>query len=184
MIKLKEKYKKEVIPEMMKKFDYKNAMAVPIIEKVVINTGFGRLIAGRSSDEQRKISEAIANDLALITGQKAVLTTAKKAIAAFKTRKGLVIGSVVTLRKKKMYDFLEKLINIALPRSRDFQGIDSKSFDQKGNLTIGIREHISFPEVSLEKAKNIFSFEITITTTAKRKEESIELLRLIGFPIK
>jgi large subunit ribosomal protein L5 len=181
---LKEKYKKEVIKEMIVKFGYKNPMAVPKIEKVVINTGFGKLISGKTSEEQKKNYEAILIDLALIAGQKPVLKKAKKSIAAFKTRKGFAIGATVTLRGKRMYDFLERLICIALPRSRDFQGIDSKSLDQKGNLTIGIREHISFPEISLEKTRSIFGFEITIVTTAKNKEEGAELLKLIGFPIK
>lgn len=184
MLRLKEKYKKEVIPEMMRMFNCKNPMSVPKIEKVVINTGFGRLIGGKTSEEQKRIYESVVNDLALITGQKPVLAKAKKAIAGFKTRKGLIIGAAITLRGKRMYDFLERLINIGLPRTRDFQGIRTESFDQKGNLTIGIREHIVFPEISLEKTKTIFGFEVTIVIKTKRKEESIELLRLMGFPIK
>jgi len=183
MLRLPEKYKNEVIPAMMEKFGYKNAMAVPKIEKVVINTGFGRLVGGKTSEEQKKIYEGIINDLVLITGQKPVLAGAKKAIAGFKTREGFIIGAAVTLRGKRMYDFLERLINVGLPRTRDFQGINTKSFDQKGNLTIGIKEHIVFPEVFLEKTKTIFGFEITVVITAKRREESIELLKLMGFPI-
>lgn len=184
MLHLKEKYQKEVIPEMMKRFDYKNPMAVPKIEKVNINTGFGRLIAGKGSDEQRKISEAIAHDLALICGQKPVLTAAKKSISAFKTRIGLPIGAKATLRGEKMYDFLERLVYIALPRSRDFRGLEEKSVDKSGNLTIGIKEHISFPEILPEKAKNIFGLEVTIVTNAQNKEKGIALFRLLGFPIK
>jgi len=196
MINLKEKYKKEVIPQMMEKFGYnakgdisgkvryKNAMAVPKIEKVVVNTGFGKSTTGKTSDEQKKIAEAILNDLALICGQKPILTKAKKSISGFKIREGLPIGAQVTLRGKKMYDFLERLINIALPRSRDFQGIDLKAVDKQGNLTIGIREHICFPEILPEKIKSIFGFEITVVTTTKNREEGLELLKLLGFPIK
>ena len=181
---LLEKYKKEVISKMMEKFGYKNEMAVPKIEKVMINTGFGRIVSGKTSDEQKKISEAILNDLILISGQRAILTKAKKAISSFKIREGQLIGAMVTLRGKRMYDFLERLIHIALPRSRDFRGIDQKSFDKQGNLTIGIKEHICFPEISPEQVKNIFGLEVTVVTNAKSKEEGLELLRLIGFPIK
>lgn len=184
MIRLSEKYKEEAIPGLMKKFGYKNPMAAPKIEKVVINTGFGKLVVGKTSDEQKKIQESILNDLALITGQKPILTRAKKSISAFKIRKGIPLGVKVILRGKKMFDFLERLIHIALPRSRDFQGIDPKSFDKKGNLTIGIKEHITFPEVSPEKIKQIFGFEVIIATTAKSREEGIGLLKLMGFPIK
>ncbi len=179
-----EKYKKEVIPTMMERFGYTNPMAVPRIEKVLVNTGFGKLISGKSSDERKKIQEAILHDLALICGQWPTLTKAKKSIAGFKIRKGMSLGAMVTLRRKRMNDFLERLINIVLPRLRDFQGIDPKSFDRNGNLTIGIKEHIAFPEISPEKVKNIFGLEITVVTTAKTREEGIELLKLLGFPIK
>jgi large subunit ribosomal protein L5 len=184
MLRLKDKYVKEVVPQMMERFGYQNKMAVPKIEKVVINTGFGRLISGKSSEEQKKIYQPILEDLALISGQKPILRGAKKSISAFKIRKSLPIGASVTLRRKKMYDFLERLIHIALPRCRDFRGIDPKSFDKKGNLTIGIKEHIAFPEILPEKVKTIFGLEVTIVTNAKNKEEAIELFKLIGFPIK
>lgn len=184
MIKLKEKYKKEVVSGMTKKFGYKSPMAVPKIEKVVVNVGFGRLVAGKTSEEQKKIYSSILNDLTLIVGQKTVLTKAKKSIAGFKTREGMFLGAMATLRAKKMYDFLDRLIHIALPRSRDFRGIEIKSFDRKGNLTIPVKECIIFPEVSPEKAKTIFGFEITIVTTAQKREENIELLKMMGFPIK
>jgi len=184
MPRLKEKYQKEVVPEMMKKFGYKNSLAIPKIEKVVVNTGFGRLIAVKASKEYEKILENFLTDLSLITGQRPILTRAKKSIASFKIRKSLPIGAKVTLRRKMMFDFLERLINIALPRSRDFQGITPDSFDKKGNLTIAIREQIAFPEISPEKTKNIFGLEITVVTNAKSREEGLELLRLIGFPIK
>jgi len=184
MLRLQEKYKKEVIPEMIKKFDYKNQMAVPKIEKTVVNIGFGKLIGGKTSDEQKKIQNAISEDLSLISGQKPVFKKAKKSISTFKVRQGQILGIAVVLRRKKMFDFLERLIHIALPRLRDFQGIETSSFDKRGNLTIGLKEHITFPEILPEKAKNIFGLEITVTTTAKSKEEGIELLRLLGFPIK
>jgi len=184
MIKLKEKYTKEVIPAMIEKFRYKNALAVPKIEKVVVNTGFGRLISDKTGEEQKKVQEAILSDLALICGQKAILRGAKKSIAAFKTRQGFKIGASCTLRRKKMEDFLERLIHIVLPRSRDFRGLPPKSVDRQGNLTLGIGEHIIFPEISPEKSKVIFGLEITITTNARNKEKGLELLRLLGFPIK
>ena len=184
MLRLKEKYEKETVPAMMEKFGYKNKMAVPRIEKVVINTGFGRLVSGKTSEEQKKIQDTILGDLSLISGQKPILKRAKKSISGFKIREGQVIGASVTLRGKKMFDFLERLIHIALPRLRDFQGIERSVFDKKGNLTIGIREQIAFPEILPEKAKNIFGLEITVVTTAKKREEGIELLRLLGFPIK
>jgi len=183
-MRLRDKYQKEVVPEIMKRFGYKSKMAVPKIGKVVINTGFGRLISGKTSEEQKKIYTAILNDLSLICGQLPILTRAKKSISGFKIREGLPIGARVTLRGKRMYDFLERLIQIGLPRSRDFRGIDSESIDKEGNLTIGIKEQIAFPEVSPEKIKNIFGFEITVVTTAKNREKGIELLRLLGFPIK
>lgn len=184
MLRLKEKYNKEVMPQMMEKFGYKSPMAVPRIKKVTVNTGFGRLVAGKTSEEQKKIYTGILEDLTLICGQRPVLTEAKKSISGFKTRKGMPIGAMVTLRGRKMYDFLERVINIALPRSRDFRGIELKSFDKKGNLTAPIKEHIVFPEVLPEKIKTIFGFEITVVTTSKNREEGIELLKLMGFPIK
>lgn len=184
MMRLKDKYKKEVIPEMMGRFGYKNHMAVPKIEKVVVNTGFGKLVAEKSGEEQKKIQEGIVNDLSHICGQRAILTCAKKAISGFKIREGMLIGAKVTLRKKRMYDFLERLINIVFPRSRDFRGINPESVNKEGNLTIAIREHIAFPEVLPEKAKNIFGLEITVVINAKSREEGLELFKLLGFPMK
>jgi len=184
MTRLKEQYEKEVIPRMMEKLGYKNKMAVPSIEKVVVNTGFGKLISGKTAEEQKKTIEPILEDLSLICGQKPITKKAKKSIAGFKLREGFPVGAAVTLRSKMMYDFLERLIRVALPRSRDFRGIDQKSLDRNGNLTIGIREHIAFPEILPERAKAIFGLEITIVTNAKSREEGTELLRLLGFPIK
>lgn len=179
------KYQKEAIPQMKDKFGYPNNMAVPKIDKVVINIGFGRQVANEaSSEERKKIQNLLLQDLNLIAGQKLVLTKAKKSISAFKIREGLPIGAMCTLRRKKMYDFLERLISIGLPRSRDFKGIDEKAIDKSGNLTIGIKEHIVFPEVSPERAKQIFGFQVIISTTAKTREEGIWLLKFMGFPIK
>ena len=169
---------------MKEKFGYKNRMAVPKIEKVVLNTGFGKIINGKTSGEQKKIQEAILNDLTIIAGQRVVLTRAKKSIAGFKIRKGVVVGTAVTLRRKKMFDFLNRLIHIVLPRTRDFQGIKSESIDKTGNLTIAVKEHIVFPEIMPEKVRFIFGLEVTIVTTTKNREEGLELLRLLGFPIK
>ena len=183
-MRLKEKYQKEIMAAMKEKFGYKNVMTVPKFKKIVVNIGFGKLISGKTSNEQKKIIESILKELSLICGQKPVLTIAKKSIAAFKIRKGMNVGAMVILRRARMYDFLDRIINIALPRSRDFQGINSKSFDEKGNLTIPIREHIVFPEVEVDNVKSIFSFEVTIVTTASSKEEGIELLKLAGLPIK
>jgi large subunit ribosomal protein L5 len=179
-----EKYQNEAVPKMIEEFGYKNKMSVPKITKVIVNTGFGRLIAGKPSNEQKKVYEAILKDLSLITAQKPVLTKAKKSISGFKVREGMSLGAKITLRGRKMYDFLDRLIHVALPRTRDFRGINKKSFDRKGNMTIGIKEHIAFPEISPEEVKQIFGFEITVVTTAKNKKEGIELLKSLGFPIR
>jgi|SRR3989344_2787019 len=183
-MKLKDKYQKETVPQMMEKFNLKSVFAVPRIEKVVVNTGFGRQVAGQSSDEQKKIQDSFLQDLGLICGQRAVLKLAKKSISSFKIREGQALGASCTLRKNKMYDFLERLINVVLPRSRDFQGINPDSFDKQGNLNLGIREHIAFPEISPEKTRSIFGLEITVATNAKDKEKGLNLLKLMGFPIK
>jgi len=180
---LQEYYKKNVIAQMKEKFGYKSPMAVPVLEKVVVNAGFGKLVA-QSKDKEDKIIEQIVKDLAIITGQKPVLTKAKKSISGFKLRQGKIIGAKVTLRKKRMYEFLSRLINIALPRQRDFQGIDLKSIDQRGNLTLGIKESTVFPEVVLEKSPMTFGLEIAINVKAKNRQEAIELYSLMGFPLK
>ena len=183
MTKLLEKYKSKVIPGMMEKFGYKNVMACPKIKKVVINTGFGRDISAKTSEEQKKTIEAITKDLSIISGQRPTLTKAKKSISSFKIREGSPIGAKISLNGEKMSDFLMRLIHIVLPRSRDFRGIAPEAFDKEGNLTIGIKEHICFPEISPEEVKNIFGLEITVVTTAKTKEEGLELLKLLEFPI-
>lgn len=181
---LKEKYKKEVIPKMKKLFGYKSDMAVPKIEKVVLNTGIGKILNGTDPSKKEALIKSISQDLALISGQKPILTTAKKAVAGFKIRKGSPVGFKITLRKNRAFEFLARLINFALPRSRDFRGILQKSIDKNGNLTIGIREHITFPEIEPEKSKVIFGLEITVVTNAKTREEAVELFRLLGFPIR
>lgn len=163
---------------MMAEFGYKTVMAVPKIEKVVLNAGIGRAI------KDDKLVEKVKQDLTKLSGQKPVARLAKKSIAGFKLREGTEVGVSVTLRGKRMYDFIDRLISIALPRTRDFHGIEPKSFDQKGNLTIGVKEHNIFPEIHYESLKDIFGFEISIATTAKKREEGIALLRLMGFPIK
>lgn len=174
------KYRQEVIPAMREKFDYKSIMAVPKVKKVVLNAGIGRATVAKDS----KLVERVEKDLAKISGQKPASRKAKRSVSGFKVRQGMNVGLMVTLRGRRMYDFIDRLISIALPRTRDFRGIDPKSFDQGGNLNIGIREHNIFPEVTYESLKDIFSLAVTITTTAKSKEEGIELLKLLGFPIK
>lgn len=175
---IEEKYKKEIISLMKEKFGYRNNLSIPKTRKVVVNVGVGSVLR----DEQ--IQQLVARDLATITGQKAVATIAKRAISAFKVREGMVVGYKVTLRGKMMFDFIDRLINVVLPRTRDFRGLESKSVDKSGNLTIGIKEHIIFPEISQEEIKKIFGLEVTINTDAKSKEEALELFRLLGFPIK
>ncbi|HPD19664.1 MAG TPA: 50S ribosomal protein L5 [Candidatus Pacearchaeota archaeon] len=184
MAELKQKYEKEAIKGMQEKFGYKNKMAVPKIVKVVINTGFGRMVSDKTKDEQKRLYDYVSENMALLSGQKPVLTRARKSISSFKLREGNIIGAKVTLRGKKMYDFLEKLINIVLPRSRDFKGISPKTVDKNGNMNIGIKEHIIFPEISPEKAPIILGLEITIVTNAKDKEKGLELFKLLDFPIK
>jgi len=184
MLKLSEKYKKEIIPQMMKQFGYKTPMAVPRIKKITVNCGFGRIASAKSSSEKQKKIEEVSKILSLITGQKPCLQKARVSVSSFKLRKGMPIGAKVTLRGKRMYDFLERLLWLVLPRSRDFRGLLLKSVDKQGNLTIGFKEYTPFPEIVVEKDKGVFGLEITITTSAKNREESIELLKLIGFPFK
>ena len=169
---------------MMKKLGYKNKMAVPSIRKVVLNSSFGKDTVGKSASEREKIQKLITQDLSLIAGQATNLVKSKKSIAGFKLREGLEIAAVVTLRKDRMWDFLERLVYLSLPRSRDFKGLDPKSIDKGGNLSIGFREHIFFPEIFTEKEKTIFGFEVTIVTNAKNKEQGLELYKLLGFPMK
>ncbi len=184
MERLQEQYKKIVVPEMMKKFGYRSIMAVPRIEKIVVNCGFGKMVIGKGSGDREKVEEHISSSIALITGQKPSLRAAKQSIAAFKLRQGMIVGAVATLRKKRMYGFLEKLIWVVLPRSRDFRGIDSTCVTKQGDFTIGFKEYIAFPELQIEKEKGLFGLEVTISTSARTKDEGVELLKLLGFPFK
>lgn len=177
MNRLQEKYIKEVVPALQAEFGYKNALAAPKITKVTLNSGVGRL------KQDQKLLEEIEKDLTLIAGQKAVYTKAKKAIASYKTRQGQIIGVKVTLRGTRMYDFLDKLIGLSLPRTRDFRGIPEKTVDKNGNLNIGVKEQIIFPEISHEQVKSIFGLEVCVTTSAKNQQEGLALFRLMGFPM-
>jgi len=173
---LQEKYNNEVVQAMMEKFGYKNIMEVPKLEKIVINMGVGE------AKDNSKVLEAATGDLQLITGQKPVLTRAKKSVANFKIRENMPIGCKVTLRKAKMYEFADKLMNIALPRVRDFRGVPSKSFDGRGNYALGIKEQLIFPEVEYDKIDKVRGMDIIFVTTAKTDEEARELLRFLGMP--
>ena len=172
----KKRYEEVVRPELMKKFGYTNVLQVPRINKVVLNIG-----AGEASGDQKKIQAAL-NDLTAIAGQKAVITRAKKAIATFKIRAGLPIGVKVTLRKDRMYEFLDRLVTMALPRVRDFRGLNGKSFDGRGNYAMGLKEQIIFPEINYDRIDQVRGMDVIVTTTARTDDEARELLRLFGFP--
>ena len=178
MNRLDQKYRETVVPALMKKFEYKSVMEVPCIDKVVINMGVGDAIAN-----SKALDDAVA-ELAAITGQAPVITRAKKSIANFKVREGMPIGCKVTLRREKMYDFLDKLMNISLPRVRDFRGVSDTSFDGRGNYTLGIKEQIIFPEIDYDKVNKVRGMEIVIVTTAKTNEEARALLAEMGMPFK
>ena len=173
---LRAKYSSEVVPALREQFGYKNAMQVPRLEKIVVNIGLGEALTNS------KAVDAAVGDLALITGQRAVVTKAKKSIATFKVREGNPIGAKVTLRGERMWDFLERLTRVALPRIRDFRGISGKSFDGRGNYTLGLKEQLSFPEIEFDKIDRLRGLEVTIVTTAKSDEESKKLLSLLGMP--
>lgn len=178
MNRLSEKYTQVVVPNMMKKFGYKSVMEVPGVEKVVINMGIGEAISN-----PKVLDEAVA-ELAQITGQAPVITKAKKSIANFKLREGMPIGCKVTLRKEKMYDFLDKLMNISLPRVRDFRGVSVSSFDGRGNYTLGIKEQLIFPEIDFDKINRVRGMDIVIVTGAKTNEEAKAMLEELGMPFK
>jgi len=178
MSKLKEEYINSIKPKLKEKFNYKNDMQVPQLVKIVVNIGIGEAI------QNIKILDAAQEELKLITGQKPVVTRAKKSIAAFKLRTGMPIGCMVTLRRNRMFDFLDKLINIALPRVRDFRGISPKSFDGNGNYSLGIKEQIIFPEIDYDKIDKIRGLNITIVTTTSRDSEAREMLKLMGMPFR
>jgi len=178
MPRLKQKYQQEIVPAMMKKYNYKNKMAVPKIEKIVINMGLGK------SREDAKVIDEATQVMSIITGQKAVITKSSKSISNFSIRKGMAVGCKVTLRKNRMYEFLDRLINVAIARIRDFQGTSPDSFDGRGNYTLGIKEQLIFPEIEFDKVKTTLGMNITIATNAKNDEEAKELIRLIGMPLK
>lgn len=175
---LKEKYLTEVVPSMMKDFSYKNIMEVPKVQKVVLNVGLGEAI------QNIKLLDAAQKELSMISGQKAVVTKAKKSIAAFKLRKGMPIGCKVTLRGNMMYEFMDRLISVALPRIRDFRGISGKSFDGRGNYSLGLKEQFIFPEIDYDKVEMVHGLDISFCTTAKTDKESKALLRYLGMPFR
>lgn len=176
MSRLQDFYEAEIIPEMTKKFSYKNKLAVPKLEKIIINMGVGE------ARENAKVLDGAVNDMTIISGQKPMVTKAKKSIANFKLREGMNIGCKVTLRGARMYEFADRLINIALPRVRDFRGVKANSFDGRGNYTMGIKEQLIFPEIEYDKVDKIRGMDIVFVTTAKTDEEARELLRLFGMP--
>ena len=175
---LQEKYRQEVLPALQKEFGFTNVMQVPALHKVVINIGMGEAI------QNAKAMDNAVRDLADITGQRPVVTRAKRSVAAFKLREGMPIGCMVTLRGRHMYDFLDKLINVALPRLRDFQGISGDAFDGRGNYTLGIREQLVFPEINYDKIDKVRGMEITVVTTARTDEQGRRLLSMLGMPFK
>ena len=178
MARLRDKYKNEISPALAKEFDIKNPMAIPKIEKVVVNMGLGEASANA------KILDVAADELRSVTGQKPVITKAKKSIAAFKLRQGMAIGTMVTLRGERMYEFLDRLISVALPRVRDFRGISGKAFDGRGNYTLGIREQLIFPEIDFNKVDKTRGMNISIVTTAKNDDQARSLLKALGMPFR
>lgn len=175
---LKDYYENEIVPQLIEIFQYKNRMQVPKLDKVILNMGLGEAI------QNIKILDSAVEELKLISGQKPVITRAKKSIAAFKLRTGMPIGCMTTLRRNRMYDFVNKLVNIALPRVRDFRGVSGKAMDGHGNYSLGIKEHIIFPEIDYDKIDKIKGMNITVVTTAETDEEGKELLRLMGMPFR
>ncbi|GBU10716.1 50S ribosomal subunit protein L5 [Erysipelotrichaceae bacterium] len=178
MSRLKEKYQNEVVPNMMKTFEFKSVMQAPKLEKIVINMGVGDAVSNS------KVLDKAVEELTLLAGQKPVITRAKKSIATFRLREGMPIGTKVTLRGERMYEFLDKLVSIALPRVRDFRGISKKSFDGRGNYTLGIKEQLIFPEIDFDKVSKIRGMDIVIVTTAQNDEEGFELLKQMGMPFE
>jgi large subunit ribosomal protein L5 len=178
MTRLKELYQKDIVPQLMKNFNYRNPMRVPRLEKITLNMGLGEAV------QNVKILDSAVEELSLIAGQRAVITRAKRSIAAFKLREGMPIGVTVTLRRNRMEEFFDKLVNVALPRVRDFRGVSGKAFDGRGNYSLGIREQVIFPEINLDKIDKVKGLNISIVTTAKTDEEGKELLRLMGMPFR
>lgn len=175
---LRKKYQDEIVPQLMKEFGFKNTMQVPKLQRIVVNMGVGEAV------QNAKLIESATEELTLITGRKPVVTRAKKSIASFKLREGLPIGVMVTLRREQMYDFLDRLITLALPRTRDFKGVSPKAFDGRGNYTLGIREQIIFPEINYDRVDRIKGMNVTFVTTAKNDEQGRALLRSLGMPFR
>ena len=175
---LRNKYKDEIVPQLMKDFGFKNVMQVPKLERIVVNMGLGEAV------QNAKLIESAAEELKAITGRKPVITRAKKSIAGFKLREGMPIGVMVTLRGEQMYDFLDRLVSLALPRTRDFKGISPKAFDGRGNYTLGIREQIVFPEINYDKIDRIKGMNVTLVTTAETDEQGRALLKSLGMPFR
>lgn len=178
MARLKDHYKSEVVPAMMKQFGYRNTMQVPRLEKIIVNMGLGEAI------QNVKILESASAEIGALTGQKPVITKARKSIATFKLRKGMSVGCMVTLRKERMYEFFDRLVNVALPRIRDFRGIPPSSFDGRGNFAMGIKEQFIFPEIDYDKIDKVKGMNVVIVTTARTDEEARHLLRLLGMPFR
>jgi len=188
MITLQEKYYKEVIPAMKEKFGYANVFSVPKVEKIVINTGVGKMVNARKGKEVAEGDEDLIKDLisefSLITAQRPQIVRARQSIAGFKLREGTIVGVKATLRGNRMHDFLARLIHVAFPRTRDFRGLEERSVDEGGNMTIGIREQIIFPEIPHDKVRQMWGMEVTIVTSAKNREEAVELLKGLGVPFQ
>lgn len=178
MARLVNRYKNEVVPALRKEFGYTNPMEIPRLEKVVINVGLGDAL------QNPKLVDVVVNEISSICGQRAVVTKAKKSIATFKLRQGMSIGVMVTLRSRRMYEFLDRLMNVALPRVRDFRGVSPKAFDGKGNYALGIKEHIIFPEISLDKIEKVYGMNICVVSTAKTDDEARALLTHLGMPFR
>lgn len=177
-VSIKEKFNKKTVEEMIKEFGMKNCMQVPRVIKTVVNVGIGKL-----TKDKNQVDEVVES-IKIITGQVPVLTKAKQSISGFKVREGMEVGVKVTLRGARMWDFIEKLVNTAIPRIKDFQGLNAKNVDERGNLNLGLKEHMIFPEIVPEQVKNIFGLQITIVTTAKNKEQGLKFFKAMGFPIK
>ena len=178
MARLKTYYEKEVVPALVKEFSYRNRVEVPRMEKIVVNMGLGEAI------QNIKILDSAVRELAMIVGQRPVVTKAKKSIATFKLRKGMSIGCMVTLRRERMYEFFDRLVNVALPRIRDFRGVSPKSFDGRGNFSLGIKEQFIFPEIDYDKVDKVMGMNITVVTTAKTDDEARALLKAFNFPFR
>lgn len=177
-LRLQEMYRQEIVPHLRNVFSYKNIMDVPKLEKITVNIGIG------AATQDAKLLDSAVKDLETVTGQKASIRKAKKAISNFKLREGMPIGAMVTLRRAKMYEFFDRLVNVALPRVRDFRGVSDKSFDGRGNYTLGVKEHIIFPEINVDKVSRLYGLDVSIVTSAKSDAEAYELLKSFGFPFR